>query len=118
MTDLQVLNQQLAALSTTHAQSELCANVARLLAELVMHFVSSPDAYVAKGSSASLSHTAVGSNELNATEVIDEVLQQHVLPLLPLLTAERDPMPLYAQKILALLLTRCAAVVWGNGCST
>jgi hypothetical protein len=102
---MQVMNQQLAALSTTQAQSDLCANVARLLAELTMHFVSAPDAYCVGGSSESPDQ-ATGSPEL--TSVIDDVLQHQVLPLLPNLTAERDPMPLYAQKILALLLTRFA----------
>lgn len=98
---VQALSAQLDALQTTHAQADLCANVARLLAELTMHYLASPDAYRPGGGG------GAGAS-VDVTAALDTALAAHVVPLLPRLAAERDPMPLYAQKILALLLSRYA----------
>ncbi len=48
----------------------------------------------------------------SASAAIDTFLQQHLLPVVPQLLVEEDPMPLYALKFLGGLLevnARCAA---------
>ena len=49
------------------------------------------------------------SNNNDITAEVDAALRRAVLPLLPRLTREGDTLPLYAQKMLALVLLRCAS---------
>ena len=82
--------------------SDVAANIARLLCETVIHLVSNPSIYAVTQDE---QQHAKGSD---LTAVLDAALQNTVIPFLPQLTAEGDMLPLYAQKILAAALARCA----------
>ncbi|KAK9809997.1 hypothetical protein WJX72_003108 [[Myrmecia] bisecta] len=64
----------------------------KLLCDVTLHFLMEPDLYS--------SEDGAGS----ATAAIDAVVGRHVLPLVPALLSEEDPMPLYALKLLGALL--------------
>lgn len=88
-----------------HLQDVL-VNSARMMADILLFFLNHPDLYC---SAAGPDGTPVRSAAAaDITPQLDVCLQQHVLPLLPIMMKEKDPMPLYAQKILAQLLPRCA----------
>lgn len=82
---------------------DLRVNAARMLADVLMFFVNHPDLY--QGCSAPAAGTC-GVVGKDMTKKLDAMLTGKIMPLLPSLMAERDPMPLYAQKVLAALLPR------------
>lgn len=87
---------------------ELQANLARMLAEALMFYTASIDA------PGDVSQPAAGQRPppldvdvAGLPMVLHQLLVQHVLPLLPVMM-ESGSMPLFAQKIMASLLMRCA----------
>jgi hypothetical protein len=101
-TRAQALTNLLEALSASDRATDLCGNVARLLAENVMHFVGSAATYAATEED----RLAAGGADI--TTAIDGMLRRSVVPMLPRLTEGRDSLTLYAQKILAMILLRYA----------
>jgi hypothetical protein len=102
---LQVLTEQMDGQPQGASPSDLVASIARCLAELIMHYVASATTYAVTQQE----RDAAGAHDLTAA--VDTVLQTAVLPLLPRLTAAHDPMPLFAQKILAMVLHRRASLL-------
>lgn len=84
-------------------------NAARMLTELLMFYISRHDMYRSGGSSA-VAGTLCSNGPVDVTAPLDELLTTQVAPLLQhMMLNGCDPMPLYAQKVLATLLPRCAA---------
>jgi serine/threonine-protein kinase ULK4 len=52
-----------------------------------------------------------GNSSKVTTKLINELLIQQVLPLLPHLLRDQDPIPLYAQKLVSIVLDHCLAFV-------
>lgn len=52
-----------------------------------------------------------GNSSKVTTKLINELLIQQVLPLLPRLLRDQDPIPLYAQKLVSAVLDHCLAFV-------
>mmetsp|Transcript_8196 Transcript_8196/g.16118 ORF Transcript_8196/g.16118 Transcript_8196/m.16118 type:complete len:1213 (+) Transcript_8196:4271-7909(+) len=52
-----------------------------------------------------------GNSSKLTTKLINELLIQQVLPLLPKLLRDQDPIPLYAQKLVSAVLDHCLAFV-------
>jgi hypothetical protein len=77
-------------------------NAARMLTELLMFFLSRRDMY-----SSSNCHIKCANRVVDVTDRLDDLLRTRVAPLLRrMMLSDSDPMPLYAQKILATLLSR------------
>ncbi|PRW59606.1 kinase [Chlorella sorokiniana] len=71
----------------------------KLLCDVVLQFVNEPRLYLSPIAS---EHTAADSGIANRQ--IDAAVGQYVLPLMPALFEDEDPMPLYALKLLGALL--------------
>lgn len=99
---MQALTILLKTLTASDRATDLCGNVARLLAENVMHFVGSAATY------AVAEDDCLAAGGADITAAIDATLRRSVMPMLPRLTEGRDSLTLYAQKILAMILLRCA----------
>ncbi|PSC68021.1 serine threonine-kinase ULK4 isoform B [Micractinium conductrix] len=71
----------------------------KLLCDVVLQFVNEPRLYLSATAS---EHTTADSGIAN--KAIDGAVAQYVLPLVPALLSDEDPMPLYALKLLGALL--------------
>jgi hypothetical protein len=80
-------------------------NAARMLTELLMFYISRTDMYRSGGGKP----TSAAAGPADISQPLDELLSTRVAPLLQsMMLSGCDPMPLYAQKVLATLLPRCA----------
>jgi hypothetical protein len=117
---LQVLRSQLdkaEASGTDKPPSDLAKAAARCLAELIMHYVGSQESYrpgerapvaIKRADATAAAAEGDGAQGEDLTDEVDEALEAHVLPLLPRLAAQTEQWPLFPQKILAMVLYRCA----------
>ena len=81
-------------------------NAARMLSELLMFYISRHDVY---RSSAAITTASTPCNNVDVTQHLDQLLTSQVAPLLQnMMLNGCDPLPLYAQKVLATLLPRYA----------
>ncbi|KAL4419367.1 hypothetical protein ABPG75_005869, partial [Micractinium tetrahymenae] len=98
-----VLAHLLPALSSAVASqretADTCFCCLKLLCDVVLQFVNEPRLYISAHAS---EHTTADSGIAN--KLIDAAVQQYVLPLVPALFADEEPMPLYALKLLGALL--------------
>lgn len=91
-------------------------NATRLLTELLMVYLSRPELYRAGslGSGSGFAGAAgVEGGGGDVTAALDSLLHTRAVPLLHrMMMSGCDPMPLYAQKVIASLLLRCAVLCW------
>jgi hypothetical protein len=96
----------------TESRNMLQANIARILADALMFYTAKIDApgnvtQVAPRTVQKLPHDDHrATDDAGLPMALHQLLVQHVLALLPALMDDADAMPLYAQKILASLLSR------------
>lgn len=89
-------------------------NAARMLTELLMFYISRHDMYCSNTSTISSNSAEF---PMDITKPFDNLLTTKVLPLLQrMMLSGSDPMPLYAQKVLAALLPRCCSYCQAASC--
>jgi len=97
----------LSALDEGGGTGDMRINAARLLTELLMVYMSRNELYRCGGYGGGGGADGDGDD---VTAPLDSLLHARVVPLLHrMMMSGCDPMPLYAQKVLATLLTRCDA---------
>jgi hypothetical protein len=103
----------------TEYSGDLQANIARILADALMVYTADIEAPgdVSQAASSGRLPPPTDSGASNAAGLpmaLHQLLVQHVLPLLPAMM-DSGSMPLYAQKIMASLLSRCTPLLWPHG---
>lgn len=101
-------------ISNKGVQWDAALNTVGFLTESLMFYISSHEMYHSSGTAADRTCFT-----LDVTDSLDELLHSKVVPLLEvMILCGQDPMPLYAQKILAALLPRyVSSTVFSRRCT-
>jgi serine/threonine-protein kinase ULK4 len=98
-------------ISTTSSHSDMRFFCLRMMSELLAIYLTDPNMYSAalaqqlqQPQQAPLRRNSSSNGQLyEVTAVLDALLREHVVPLVPVLLQQEEPMPLYALKV-----SRCA----------
>jgi serine/threonine-protein kinase ULK4 len=95
-------------ISTTSSHSDTRFFCLRMMSDVLAIYLTDPDMYSAvlaqqqmqPQQQAALRRNSSSSGRLfEVTAVLDALLRQHVVPLVPVLLEQEEPMPLYALKV-------------------
>lgn len=106
---MQAAHEMLVSCHESDFPKDACYNMARMLTELLMFYVTHKVPDVSDATLYAPADRSTGA----VPQLLEDVLSEQVFPLLKLMMQSGwDPLPLYAQKVLAALLIRC--VLQGN----